>query len=135
MNRHARRIEDLIKLAEDVVPVGAARIAASIVIKNRTISHGINKGKTDPQAVRWAKNPLADCPHAEVIAIKNALKRITVDELAGATLYVARAKRESAGGEFIPGLAMPCNGCRRAINAFNIGRVFYSLDNKGYGQL
>jgi len=120
-------IEKLFTLARDVVPVAASRIACKIVIGNREISYGFNSRKTDPFQKKYGKNKNAICIHSEVMAIKNALKRLDQNDLKNATLYIARAKK--IDGKFVYGLARPCLGCQRAIAAFNIKNVVYSCDN------
>ena len=105
---------------------GGARVGAVIVLKNKVIAFGRNQKKTHPFQVEYTRRPGAICLHAENAAIKNALKRISVDDMRKATLYVARAKRTDAGGPYIYGIAKPCSGCNRAIATFEIKRVVYT---------
>jgi tRNA(Arg) A34 adenosine deaminase TadA len=68
--------------------------------------------------------------HAEICAIKNALRTIDQAELSKATLYVARAKYDGcARAKVIQGMAKPCCGCSRALNHYGISRIMYTLDN------
>ncbi len=117
----------LFEHAKEVKPVAAARMAAMIVIKGSNGFIGVNSLKTDPLQARFAKNEEAVHLHAEVAAIKLALRSLGVDDLSKATLYVARAKySDGKRTKFLWGSAKPCAGCRRAIEEFNIGRVVYT---------
>lgn len=124
----------LLKMAETVEPVASARLTAAIVIRNRIISFGTNKRKSHPFQKKYGKNVDAIYLHAEIDAIKNALRTINSDELSKATLYVARAKK-GPKRNFVTGLARPCqNGCCNAIAAFNIKYVFYTTNEQGVYQ-
>lgn len=133
MNRHEKHLRDLLIAARDVTPVASARIAAAVVSGNRVISYGVNSRKTSPLQKKFGKNDQAICIHAEISAIKNALNRNGTNDLSNSILYVARAKKE--GKAFIQGIAKPCEGCMRAIAAFNLRKVFYTEDNTGYTEL
>lgn len=63
--------------------------------------------------------------HAEIHAIKNALRHISVDELKRATLLVLRTREDTPSGW---GMAKPCEGCMRAIAEFGIKSVKYTND-------
>ncbi len=101
-------------------------MAAIIVIKRKVISIGLNSGKTHPIATKYArdyKKDLLTTPHAEVRAIHSASKIIDLSDFRKATLYIARAKKDCKNGPDVCGLAKPCNGCERAIEAFGSGFV------------
>jgi len=67
--------------------------------------------------------------HAEIDAIKNALRLIDQDQLSKCDLYIVRVKRKSSKDRaFVYGLAKPCPGCKRAIANFNLRNVFYTED-------
>ena len=147
LNRHLKHMNRLFKIAEAVEPVGAAKLASAIVINNKEVAFGFNSWKTQPLQKRFSSNaengqgvPSArtraraqgryipndkSCGHAEIMAIKNSLRHIEVDDLKRATLYVIRHK--STGW----GLAKPCTSCQRAIDAFAIKRVVYSCEGVG----
>ncbi len=131
-NRDRRVLDKLADLAEDSPPCGKARLAAAIVLQNKIISYGFNSYKTDPFQKRFAKNDDAICKHAEVDAIKNALRRISVDDLCNATLYIARVKYDQFKRNRSFGLAKPCVGCQSAIDTFEIGRVVYTCEGTDY---
>ena len=132
----SQRLSDLCKIAEEAPPVYRTQIAASIYIKNRFISIGNNSYKTHPFQARFGKCRECVYLHAEVDAIKNALKVVNVDDLKNADLYVARVKwQNSKKRNKIRGLACPCEGCQRALATFGIEQVFFTLDNEGYSML
>lgn len=89
---------------------------------------GANSKRTDPFQARFAKNEHAIFLHAEVAAIKAALKVLTLEELRKSTLYVCRVKFDNEDRRPILGLSKPCVGCRRAIIEFQIPRVVYTVD-------
>lgn len=118
-------IRTLETIADDVVPVSNAKIAAAIVYRGDIISIGINRLKTDPMQARFAKNEHAIYLHAEIDAIKKALKRLSSAEMKKSELYIVRRKR--INGEQSSALAKPCCGCQRAIETYGIQSVIYSV--------
>jgi len=134
-NKDNKFIDILSKVAIDVSPVGSAKIAACIVIKNKIISFGINQKKTHPFQYKYSKNSMSIYLHAETDAIRNALKFISVDDMKKATLYVVRVKHNKDNhSKLMFGLSKPCKGCFSAISTFNLKRVVYSTDY-GYEEL
>lgn len=107
--------------------VGKARIAAALVYKNRLLSIGTNSAKSHPLAKEYGRNEHAIYLHAEVAAIRNALRVCDDDTIARSTLYVARAKLDKHG-KWQHGLAKPCVGCARAIVEFGIQKVEWTQD-------
>lgn len=135
-SKHSKHIDMLAKIAVAVEPVAQARIAAAIYFKNNLISIGINQRKSHPFQAMYGKNKDSIYLHAEIDAIKNALRQVTVDDLERCTLYICRVKYDGKEkNNIIYGLSKPCPGCSRAIINFNIKRVIYSLDTEGYKQL
>lgn len=130
MKRDERIIRDLFIQAQDVEPVSqTARLTAAIYVSNRLVSVGHNTYKTSPFQARFAVfGKDVTCLHAEMMAIRNALQRVSVDELRRATLYVARAKREYKAGPWVYGLAKPCQVCQHAIDTFDIRRIVYTTN-------
>lgn len=124
--KHNSIIKLLGRIAEDVSPIKTARIAAAIVYKGEIISIGTNSYKSDPLQAKYSKNEHAIYLHAEVSAIKKALKRINKDDLSKCSMYIVRRKLHD--GMMCDGLAKPCVGCQRAIDTYNIQKVFYTLD-------
>lgn len=135
VNRHTRILAHLHTIAEDVPAVRSSRHAASLVVNGNIISIGVNSYKTDPMAVRYARNEKADCLHAEVSAIKNAAKRMPYRDFKKSSLYVVRAKSHYANKKKTPngywGDSKPCSGCMSAIRAFEIKHIVYSCEGIG----
>lgn len=129
MRKDDRILHELRCIAEDMPNEKLPRIAAAIVYKKEIVGYGVCCRRSDPLQKRFGRTPDAIYLHAEISAIKNAIKRErNIDFLKQSTLYVARAK--IIGGEFVSGLAKPCVGCQRAINTFEIPRVIWSKDNE-----
>lgn len=120
----------LSKIATDVYPVANARLAAALVYKNEIISLGVNQKKSHPFQVKFCRHEEAIFLHSETDAIKNALKRYSLETVSRSSLYICRVKREHDNSKnMIWGLAKPCSGCQRAISSFNISTVYYTCDD------
>jgi tRNA(Arg) A34 adenosine deaminase TadA len=130
MDKDKKHIHNLCVLLQDR-PNGAgnARIAASIVIKNRVVGYGFNEEKSSPFQKRFSKNTSAIYLHAELSAITKAVRRIDEKKLQKATLYVARLKKDKPGGKNIFGCSCPCTGCAEAIKQLKIKRVVFTTDS------
>lgn len=110
-----------------------AKVAAAVVRRGKVLSIGFNYKKSDPLQKRFGKNEEAIFLHAEIHAIKMALRDISVEELAGCDIYIARVKRpRPRSSEWVWGLAKPCEGCARAIAEFDIRNVVYTTDEQTY---
>lgn len=120
------------KVAQDVLPVSNARIASAIVIGNTVVGLGRNSYKTHPLQAKYGRTEYNIHIHAEIDAIKNSLKRVSVDDLSKATIYISRVKKRDRKHDFIPGLSAPCSGCLSAITDFGIRRIVYSCDDIGF---
>lgn len=112
-------LEKAISFARSNPVKGLPRMAAMIVNKRgQLISVGFNSRKSDPMAAKYGRHPEAVYPHAELAALKQALRFLEDDELANCTMYVARVKKDGS-----PALAKPCEGCQRALAEFGMGNV------------
>ena len=131
-DRDRRIINNLFRLAQDIEPIKSSRLAACLVLKNNIIGFGFSQMKSHPFQAEFAKNEEAIYLHAETDAIKNALKRVSQDDVARSTLYVARAKMHIDTKKWMYGLAKPCPGCARAIATFDIQKVVYTLEGDDY---
>jgi tRNA(Arg) A34 adenosine deaminase TadA len=98
------------------------RLAAAIVYKNKVVAHGVPSYKSSPFQKKYAADEHKIFLHAEIAAIKNALRCLSVDELKHASLYVCRVKNDGWGN------SKPCLGCQRAIAEFGIKRVIYTSE-------
>lgn len=118
-----------------------AQIAAVIAIRGKFISVGFNQQKTHPLQKKYGKNTHAVFLHAEIDAIRNALKTLDVDDLSKASIYVARVKKQPNIQGFHLGNAKPCQGdhvncgCQAALESFGINRVFFTTDEGSYQKL
>lgn len=122
-------LHTLAKIAEANDIDYKVKFAAAVVHRNKIISVGLNRMKSHPFQAKFAKNEMAIFLHAEVHAIKNALREITVEELAKCDLYIARIKRpKSYEDQYVWGMSKPCCGCQRAIAEFGIRRTIYTTD-------
>jgi cytidine deaminase len=120
-------------MAEDVAGVNHAKLAACVAIRSDIVAFGYNQLRTHPFAARFGKNEFAPYWHAETHAIHNSLRRISIDDLTRATLYVVRVKRPSERAtNWVLGLSRPCRGCRKCIFEFGVPRVCYSTDDDGF---
>jgi deoxycytidylate deaminase len=115
--RHTKRLKKIQLLAQDASQMTKHRHAAAIYIGTRLVSVGVNKMKSHPLQAKFGRNSDAIYIHAEIDAIKNALKRIRLADLENATLYVAKAKATNS---------KPCEGCQKAIIHFGIKKVFWT---------
>ena len=109
---------------------GRFKLAAGIVYKKHLIATGVNSYKSHPLMTQFGKNSDAICIHAEIDAIKNALRLVTQDQLARCDMYILRVKRsgESKNSPLVRAIARPCEGCQRAIVHFGIRNVYYTVD-------
>ena len=122
--------DEIFKLAQSVEPVRGARIAAAVVRRGKVISYGYNHKKSHPFQTRFCKNRHAVFFHAEVHAIKNALKSVDVEDLYKCELYIVRAKRDKANRKWITGMSKPCSGCQKCIDLFDLKNVYYSEEGE-----
>ena len=122
--------DETFKLAKSVEPVRGARIAAAVVRRGKIVSYWYNHKKTHPFQTRFCKNPHAVFFHAEVHAIKNALKSVDVEDLSKCELYIVRAKRNSTNKKWITGMSKPCSGCQKCIDLFDLKSVYYSKEGE-----
>ena len=122
--------DEIFKLAQSVEPVRGARIAAAVVRRGKVISYGYNHKKSHPFQTRFCKNRHAVFFHAEVHAIKNALKSVDVEDLSKCELYIVRAKRDSTNRKWITGMSKPCSGCQKCIDLFDLKSVYYSIEGE-----
>lgn len=119
-------LDSVFKLSVDTPYCFRAKVAAAIYKNKSLIAYGFNRYKTHPVQQLYAKHPKACYIHAEIDAIIKALKRISSEDFRNCDLYVARSKKDSPKGKYVPALAKPCIGCTRAIMAFGFKSVFYT---------
>jgi deoxycytidylate deaminase len=122
MTKHQRRLTELLVIAEDVSTFRKNKHAAAIYIGNKLISIGVNQLKTHPLQRRFGANQESIYLHAEIDAIRNALKKISPLDIERATLYIAHVRNGR------PKISKPCKGCARAIIHFGIKDVYWTTD-------
>jgi len=124
LKKHSITLMSTAKEIEE--PVRCFRLAAGVIYRNILVSVGVNSYKTDPFQARFGTTVHAIHLHAEVAAIKNALRNLSVDELHKATLIVVRVKKREHDKLYEATIAKPCSGCQRCIAEFGIKNVFYT---------
>ena len=109
---------------------GRFKMASGIVYRKHLFATGINSYKTHPwMCEERGYRPDQIYLHAEVDAIRNALRLITQDQLSKCDLYVVRVKRlNGKSNQWIKGLAKPCPGCMATIANFGIKNVLWTHD-------
>lgn len=112
-------LNELSKIAYANQGFGHAKLAAAIMRRHKLISIGINSGKTHPLQKKFSKNNRCIHLHAEIDAIRNALRM--GHNIEGTTMLIARTKKN---GQI--GLAKPCQACQRAIIHFGIRDVIWT---------
>jgi deoxycytidylate deaminase len=122
MTRHEKRLKHLATIADDASSFDKNRHAAAIYIGTELVAIGVNQMKSHPLQKRFGKNEDAIFLHAEMSALVNALKRVSVEQLKKATLYVARSRHG------VIRMSKPCLGCQSAIIHFGIQNVFWTED-------
>lgn len=124
------------KIASNITPVANARLAACLVYKGDIISIGFNRRKSHPFQRKYGTTQEAIYFHAEIDAIHEAKKILTPEGMSKSSLFVSRMKWfDSNKRKMIPGMACPCEGCKKAISEYKISKVYYSLDNEGFETL
>lgn len=109
-------------------PVRCFRLAAGVWHKNNLIGLGVNSYKTSPFQAKYGRHEHCIHLHAEVAAIKNAVRQ-QQDLSRNCTLIVVRVKKENTRSKiFKLALAKPCDGCYRCIIEFGIDNVYYSTE-------
>ena len=128
-------IEMLNRLAEDNPGIRNRqfKFGAGIVYRGNLIATGVNSYKTHPMMVQWGQNEDSICLHAEIDAIKNALRLITPSQLSRCDMYIVRVKRPYTTAQtWVHGLAKPCVGCMRALLNFGLEKVYFTTNCHGH---
>lgn len=128
--RHLPLLKTLAETADD----HRSRHAAAVLYRNRIISLGTNHFKTHPFQIKYRRRPDAIYLHAEVAAIKRAIRQLSEKELKRAILISVRIKYDN---QLTPrlGMSKPCEGCQRAIAEFGIRQVYYTTENQEIAML
>ena len=140
-DRYVERLGFLFELAKEVPGIrrnrtGGYYFAAAIFHRNRIVSIGYNHRKSSPLQKRFGKNDDSIYYHAEIHAIRNALRNVDHDDLRRCVMYIARARWKSQYERVrVWGMAKPCSGCLMALDAFRIKAAIYTVDEGRYGIL
>lgn len=121
-----KAMDNLLKLAICNPKVGNHRLASAIYLKNKIIAYGFNSYNSSFIQRKFATNKDRVFLHAEIAAIKNALKFIDVNTLSKCKLLVCRASMKNNKLQWA--MAKPCRGCERAIITFGIKKVYFTVD-------
>lgn len=108
--------------------------SALISYKNEIISVACNRIKSHPFQKKYGRADGAIFLHAEVSAIKQAIRRLTLKELSKSAMYVVRVNINNQNKPYLM-YSKPCDGCMRAIAEFDILNVFYSNDEGDFVKL
>ena len=104
-------------------------MAAGIVYKRHLIAIGTNQPKTHPLMMTEGYREDQRYRHAEVDAIRNALRLVSKEQLKECELHIVRVKRPYiASKTWVHGLAKPCAGCANVIENFGIEKVYWTED-------
>jgi tRNA(Arg) A34 adenosine deaminase TadA len=114
-------LDTAIQIAKANPVVGLPKMAAVIARRKKIISVGLNTHKTDPLQLRYSRHPLSVCKHAEISAIKNAIKADRNVDLRGTTIFIARVMKDGTTA-----IAKPCEGCQKALTAYGINRAYWT---------
>lgn len=124
-----KQIDMLFDFAREVKPVKSSRIVAGMFDGKALISLRNNSMKSDPFQKKYGTTEHNIYIHAEIGAIKAALKaQKDTEYLEQLTLIVVRAKKIKGVWQY--GDSKPCLGCRSAITEFNIGEIVYYENDK-----
>jgi len=106
-------------------------MAAGIVYKRHLIATGTNQPKTHPLMLTQGYRNDQRYRHAEVDAIRSALRLITAEQLKQCELHIVRVKRPYTWSKtWVHGLAKPCAGCANVIENYGIEKVFWTEDSQ-----
>ena len=123
MSKAPKRIWKLLHEIADnaTTSVRSSRHAAAICYKGAVLSYGVNSYKTHPMMLLYGKNEESIFLHAEIDALVRAISGYGADLLKDCSLYVLRLNKK---GEVAP--SCPCSGCQKAIEAFQIKKVYHT---------
>jgi len=106
------------------------KMSAGIVYRRDLVATGVNSYKSHPLMTGPGYNSEQIFMHAEVDAVRNALRLIDQNDLSQCAIYVVRVKRSQDLRRWQYGMAKPCKGCARVIASFGIDSVWWSRDQE-----
>lgn len=109
-------------------------VASCLVTGSYMLGSHYNSTKTDPFQNRFKRNVQSIYLHAEVSAVKSAIKKIGIDQLKDCVMFTLRLKYyDCFRKRIVWGLAKPCAGCEMLIKEFEIPTVVYSVNQEQRG--
>lgn len=102
------------------------KMSAGIVYRRHLVATGVNSYKSHPLMTGPGYKSEQIFMHAEVDAIRNALRLVDQQTLSQCAVYVLRVKRSRDQQGWQLGTAKPCQGCTRVIASFGIERAWWS---------
>jgi tRNA(Arg) A34 adenosine deaminase TadA len=102
-------------------PTDLNRMAAIIAKRGRVLGKGMNSRRSHPLQKLFSKSDVKIALHAEISAIVDALRNNGIEELKGASIFVARVLKSGVKAK-----AKPCEICQRAISAYGITAIYYT---------
>ena len=123
--KEQRTLEFLTNYSNDVVFDHKQRMVAAITKKGDIIGLGRNSMKSHPFQARYSRNEESIYLHAETAALLDAINN--GQDPSGGVMHVIRRLRDDTLG-----LARPCSGCMKALDAYGISRVIYSNEVGSY---
>lgn len=122
-----KHFNEALKMAE-LSTYWKSQVGCVVVYKNKTISAGFNRDRTDPLQKRYnVYRDLTDSNaihklHAEVDALKSIMDLdINWSE---ASIYVYRKRRDRPHG-----IARPCKSCMALIKDLGIKNIYFTTDD------
>lgn len=122
--KNKKILNTLADIAKRSPKVGNARVVAALVRRNKILAIGRNSKKSSVMARRFQKHGLAQYDHAEINALYAYLTEYNKKNLCKCTMYVCRVVW--CEGKWRLANAAPCDGCRSALQHFNIRRIVFS---------
>ena len=122
------RFFEIAKSISELSKFPRIHIGCIVVNKNKVISSGYNKRKTDPiqkqynQYLDYQQTLATNFIHAEV----DAMKSVKYMDLAQASIYIYR---KDNNGKMA--MCRPCNACMQMIKDLGIKHIFYTTE-EGY---
>jgi tRNA(Arg) A34 adenosine deaminase TadA len=102
-------------------PTDLNKMAAIISKRKRVLGIGFNSRKTHPLQRRFSDHDLKVCIHAEIDALRDALRNYDEEAIRGAEIFVARVLKNGS-----PATAKPCKTCQVALDTFGIAAVYWT---------
>ena len=131
MSKHTKFLNLLENEVINFPKIFRVQLGAMLVYRNVPIAFGKNHIRTDPFQARYSSNKFCIHLHAEINAIKKAIKRISPAQLKDCTMYVVRLKWDTEKLAFVWAMSKPCAGCQQCLAEFGIRKIVYTTEDSG----